>query len=107
MKQKFRKGDIVVTLYVDNMPSKVEIIDVLKKDDFIYLAKDKDGIIQGFFDHEIGLISRGYEWKMVQNIFKELASEFSDYAFPEDKKLNLKDIMKILRFNGYEDEQVF
>lgn len=107
MKQKFRKGDIVVTLYVDNMPSKVEIIDVLKKDDFIYLAKDKDGVIQGFFDHEIGLISRGYEWKMVQELLKNIATEMMVSVSTTDFTLKLDEAMSILRYNGYEDDQVF
>ena len=106
MKQKFRKGDIVVTLYVDNMPSKAEIIDVIKKDDFIYLAKDRDGIIQGFFDTEIGLVSRGYEWKMVQELLKNIASDLSDEFFP-DLKLDLAKVMNVMRKNGYEDDQVF
>lgn len=106
MKQKFRKGDIVVTLYVDNMPSKVEIIDVLKKDDFIYLAKDKDGIIQGFFDHEIGLISRGYEWKMVQELLKSIVVDYEDAFFP-DLKPDLRTVMDIMSKHGYEDERMF
>ena len=107
MKQKFRKGDTVVTLYMDNMPSKVEIIDVLKKDDYIYLAKDNNGIIQGFLDHEIGLISRGYEWRMVQELLNNIANDIQLSAVISDFALRLDEAMNILRYNGYEDDQVF
>lgn len=106
MKQKFRKGDIVVTLYRDNVDSKVEIIDVIRIDDFVYLVKDKDGIIQGFKDYEIGLISRGYEWKMVQELLKSIAVDYSDAFFP-DLKLDLRTVMGILMAHGYENENVF
>ena len=107
MKQKFRKGDTVVTLYMDNMPSKVEIIDVLKKDDYIYLAKDNNGIIQGFFEHEIGLISRGYEWRMVQELLGNIANEIAISVATSDFTLKLDEAMSILRYNGYEDDQIF
>lgn len=107
MKQKFRKGDIVVTLYMDNMPSKVEIIDVLKKDDYIYLAKDNNGRIHGFLEHEIGLISRGYEWRMVQELLNNIANDIQLSAAISDFTLKLDEVMNILRYNGYEDDQVF
>src|SRR5574343_294308 len=107
MKQKFRKGDTVVTLYMDNMPSKVEIIDVIKKDDYIYLAKDNNGIIQGFFEHEIGLVSRGYEWRMVQDLLNNIANEVLINAVAPEFTLKLEDVMSILRYNTYEDEEIF
>ena len=107
MKQKFRKGDTVVTLYMDNMPSKVEIIDVLKKDDYIYLAKDNNGILQGFMDHEIGLVSRGYEWRMVQGLLNNIANDIQISAAISDFTLRLDEAMSILRYNGYEDDQIF